>query len=276
MLISLALLLLCLPSEAQWYRLRRSAEEKNPAAAADAAGRDRPHKPQVPEGTPMFYEVFDGDTVYMDVIDPVWVFPRGRKMKGNDWRKDYKLVYNFNKVYPYALAGRRMMAQVDSTIAADVTRSSERNSYTHDVMMELFHIFEKDIRSMTVSQGMLLMRLVDRECGMPPYEIIRTYRSGFTASFWQMVAKLFGADLKKRYEPTGMDKKTEQLVRIWDSGAWEGFYYSIYFEYPKKTVIARDYLQSTVSSRKSARETREAEEKEAGIMRRALETALED
>ena len=276
MLISLALLLLCLPSEAQWYRLRRSAEEKNPAAAADAAGRDRPHKPQVPKGTPMFYEVFDGDTVYMDVIDPVWVFPRGRKMKGNDWRKDYKLVYNFNKVYPYALAGRRMMAQVDSTIAADVTRSSERNSYTHDVMMELFHIFEKDIRSMTVSQGMLLMRLVDRECGMPPYEIIRTYRSGFTASFWQMVAKLFGADLKKRYEPTGMDKKTEQLVRIWDSGAWEGFYYSIYFEYPKKTVIARDYLQSTVSSRKSARETREAEEKEAGIMRRALETALED
>jgi hypothetical protein len=169
-----------------------------------------------------------------------------------------------------------MMAQVDSTIAADVSKASQKNAYTHDVMMELFRLFEKDIRNMTVSQGMLLMRLVDRECGMPPYEIVRKYRSGFTADFWQLVAKLFGADLKKRYEPTGMDKKTEQLVRIWDSGAWDGFYYSIYFEYPRKTVIPREYLTSTVKSRQSRREKEEGEEKEASIMRRALESALED
>ena len=266
-------LTLCFPAGAQWYRLRKS---KSSTETAGTEGPERPHKPRRPSGTPMFYEVFDGDTVYMDVIDPVWVFPRGRRMKGNDWRKDYKLVFNFNKVYPYALAGRRMMAQVDSTIAADVTKDSQRNAYTHDVMMELFSIFEKDIRSMTVTQGMLLMRLVDRECGMPTYEIIRTYRSGFTAGFWQMVAKLFGADLKKRYEPTGMDRKTEQLVKIWDSGAWEGFYYSVFYEYPKKTVIRQEYLNSTVGSRKSAREAREAEEGEASFMRRALETALED
>ena len=86
----------------------------------------------------------------------------------------------------------------------------------------------------------------------------------------------FGADLKKRYEPTGMDKKTEQLVRIWDSGAWEGFYYSIYFEYPKKTVIPREYLTSSVKSRQSRREAQEEEEKEASFMKRALESALED
>ena len=266
---------MCLPSEAQWYRLRRS-RAKSETASTEHVEKDRPPKPRKVTGTPMFYEVFDGDTVYMDVIDPVWVFPKGRKAKGYDWRKDYKLVYNFNKVYPYALAGRKMMIQVDSTISADVTKASQRNAYTHDVMMELFRLFEKDIRNMTVSQGMLLMRLVDRDCGMPPYEIVRTYRSGFTANFWQMVAKLFGADLKKRYEPTGMDKKTEQLVRIWDSGAWEGFYYSIYFEYPKKTVIPREYLTSSVKSRQSRREAQEEEEKEASFMKRALESALED
>ena len=275
-------MLLSLPCEAQWYKLRRSkskeaTEKSSSEDTADASsGVDRPHKPRVPKGTPMFYEVFDGDTVYMDVIDPVWVFPKGRKMKGNDWRKDYKLVYNFNKVYPYALAGRKMMRQVHSTLAADASKKSERNAYTHDVMMELFRIFEKDIRNMTVTQGMLLMRLVDRECGMPPYEIIKNYRSGFTAGFWQMVAKLFGADLKKRYEPTGMDKKTEQLVRIWDSGAWDGLYFSIYYEYPKKTVIPQEYLRSTVGSRKSAREQRQAEDDEASFMKRALESALED
>ena len=271
MLILLAVTL-CLPSEAQLFRSRKKASASKEASEE----KDRPVKPRKPVGTPMFYEVFDGDTVYMDAIDPVWVFPRGRRMKGNDWRKEYRLVYNFNKVYPYALAGRRMMAQVDSTISADVTKSSQRNAYTHDVMMELFRLFEKDIRNMTVSQGMLLMRLVDRECGMPPYEIVRTYRNGFTAGFWQMVAKLFGADLKKRYEPTGMDKKTEQLVKIWDSGAWDSFYFSIYYEYPKKTVIPREYLKSSVKSRQSSREAREAEEKEASVMKRALESALED
>lgn len=269
------MLLMCLPSEAQLFK-RNKAASSGTAAEEFASGKDRPSKPRKASGTPMFYEVFDGDTVFMDVIDPVWVFPKGRKAGKDDWRKHYKLIYNFNKVYPYALAGRKMMAQVDSTIAADVTKAAQRNAYTRDVMMELFRLFEKDIRNMTVSQGMLLMRLVDRECGMPPYEIVRNYRSGFTADFWQLVAKLFGADLKKRYEPTGMDRKTEQLVRIWDSGAWDGFYYSIYYEYPRKTVIPREYLTSSVKSRQSRREREEAEEKEASIMRRALESALED
>ena len=155
-------------------------------------------------------------------------------MKGNDWRREYRLVYNFNKVYPYALVGRKMMKQVDSTISADVSKRSQRNAYTRDVMLELFRLFEKDIRGMTISQGVLLMRLVDRECGMTPYEIIKTYRSGFTAGFWQMVARLFGTNLKTPYQPKGMDKKTEQLVQLWEAGAWESFYYSIFYEMPER------------------------------------------
>ena len=242
-----------------------------------AQEKDRPVKPRKVTGVPMYYEVMpDGDTVFVDALDPIWVFPKGRRMKGDDWRKEYKLVYNFNKVYPYALVGRKMMHQVDSTIAADVTKKSQRNAYTHDVMMELFAIFEKDIRNMTISQGMLLMRLVDRECGMSPYGIIKTYRSGFTAGFWQMVAKLFGTDLKKRYQPNGADKKTEKLVTIWESGAWDSFYFSIFYDWPKKTVIAREDLTSTVKSREDRRRMQEQEEKEKGIMKRALESALED
>ena len=262
-------LLMCLPSHAQFWKRRRKTEDKAPAAAPAPATRRV-------TGFPMFYEVVDGDTLFIDALDPVWCFPKGKGMGGDDWRKKYKAVYNFNKVYPYALVGRKMMAQVDSTIAADVTKKSQRNIYTHDVMMELFRIFEKDIRNMTVTQGMLLMRLVDRECGMPPYEIIRSYRSGFTAGFWQMVAKLFGADLKKRYEPTGMDKDTEKLVRIWESGGWEPFYFSVFYDYPKKTRISSDELKSTVKSRASRREQKEQEEKEAEFLKRTLKDAVEE
>ena len=126
------------------------------------------------ERYPMYYYVDEnGDTLFVDQIDPVWCFPKGTRLKKGDWRRQYKLVYNFNKVYPYALAGKKMMAQVDSVLAVDATKRGERNAYTRDVMFELFDIFASDIKHMTISQGVVLMRLVDRECGIPPFEIIK-------------------------------------------------------------------------------------------------------
>lgn len=197
----------------------------------------------------MYYQVTEeGDTVFIDSIEPVWVFPKGRGMKSGDWRRYYKLVYNFNKVYPFALVGRKMMAQVDSTIAADVTKKSQRSKYIHDVEKELFRLFEKDIRSMTVSQGLVLMRLVDRECGMNAYSIIKNYESGFAANFWQLVARLFSQDLKTKYNPrtNSEDAKIEELCEIWDSGRWDSFYYSIFMERPARTVIQYETLKSEV------------------------------
>lgn len=188
----------------------------------------------------------NGDTTFFDQIDPVWIFPRGRKRRKDDWRDYYRLVLNFDKVYPYALVGRKLMAQVDSTIAAGGLVKSERNRYIKDVERELFRLFEKDIRKMTINQGVLLVRLVDRECGLSGYDIIKTYENGFAAGFWQMVAKLFSQDLKSRYEPDGKDAKTEQLVKIWDSGMWKQFYFSVFFEYPPEREILTDRLSTTV------------------------------
>ena len=189
------------------------------------------------------------DTTFFDTIDPIWVFPRGRKMKSGDWRKEYRLIYNFNKIYPYALVGRKMIAQVDSTIAADVTKRSQRTQYIKQVEKELLGIFTKDIKQMTTSQGVLLMRLVDRECGVSAFDIIKEYESGFAANFWQVIARLFSQDLKARYEPTGRDAKIEELVQIWDSGQWDQFYYSVFWEAPRKTIITTDRLKSEVKKK---------------------------
>lgn len=199
------------------------------------------------KGTPMYYIVTpEGDTTFVDRIEPAWCLPRGRRMKNADWRKYYKTVYNFNKVYPYALVGRKMMAQVDSTLAADVSKRSERTRYIKDVEKELLRMFEKDIRHMTISQGLVLVRLVDRECGLSAFDIIKTYESGFAANFWQLVAKLFSQNLKTRYDPKGEDRQLEELVKIWDGGDWDSFYFSIFMERPQKTVIKRETLESEV------------------------------
>lgn len=203
---------------------------------------------RVVRGVPMYFELDEqGDTVFMETLDPVWIFPKGRRMKDGDWRKYYKLVYNFNKVYPYALVGRKLMAQVDSTIAADASKRSERTRYINDVEKELFRIFEKDIRNMTINQGLVLMRLVDRECGMSAFNIIKTYENGFAANFWQLVARIFSQNLKTRYDPSsGEDAKIEELCKIWDSGQWDAFYFSIFMERPPKVVIKQETLESEV------------------------------
>lgn len=195
----------------------------------------------------MYYMVEDGDTVYLDTIQPAWIFPKGSKVNNAEWRKYCKLVYNFNKVYPYALVGRKMMAQVDSTIAADVSKRSERTRYINDVEKELFRLFEKDIRNMSINQGLVLMRLVDRECGMSAFNIIKEYESGLAANFWQLVARIFSQNLKTRYDPSkGEDAKIEELCKIWDSGQWNPFYYSIFYEMPARVVIKQESLESEV------------------------------
>jgi hypothetical protein len=54
------------------------------------------------------------------------------------------------------------------------------------------------------------------------------------AGFWQGVARIFGQNLKSRYDPKGQDKVTEELVQKWQKGEFDALYYSIFYEYPAK------------------------------------------
>ena len=85
------------------------------------------------------------------------------------------------------------------------------------------------------------MKLIDREVGKSSYNIIKGYKSGMTAGFWQGVAKMFGSDLKKPYDPEGEDKNTEELVKIWENGDFPGFYWSLFWEYPQEMPIPEKY-----------------------------------
>ena len=93
------------------------------------------------------------------------------------------------------------------------------------------------------------MRLMDRECGMNGYDIIKTYESGFAANFWQLVARMFSQDLKSKYDPRGKDARTEQLIQIWESGYWDSFYYSIFMERPVKVHLEEIRLQTEVKKK---------------------------
>ena len=83
-----------------------------------------------------------------------------------------------------------------------------------------------------MSQGQLLMKLIDRETGKSPHDLIRDYKSGVAAGFWQGLASLFGVDMKKHYDPEGKDRDVEYLVACWEDGSFPDLYYSLFNEYP--------------------------------------------
>ena len=189
----------------------------------------------------LHYKVINGDTLFVERITPSRCYSRLPRQKGKEWRKYYRLVHNFAKTYPYALASKKIMISVDSTLIADGLKRGKRDKYITQVQKELFAVFEDPLRSMTVSQGALLMKLINREIGKTSFRIIKDYKNGIAAGFWQGIAKLFGSDLKKPYDPTGADKNTEELVKLWEAGEFDLLYFAIFMKDPPRADIPERY-----------------------------------
>lgn len=181
------------------------------------------------------------DTIYVDEIRAARILDRLPKQKGREWRKYYRTVHNFSKTYPYALVASKILAEVDSTILADNLKGVKRDQYIKRMEKELFEVFEAPVRSLTISQGALLMKLIDREVGKSSYKIIKDYINGMAAGFWQGIAKLFGSDLKKPYDPEGEDEPVEELVELWENDEFDKLYFSLFWEWPPKVEIPSKY-----------------------------------
>ena len=185
---------------------------------------------QKPEkGYQVGYKVEGRDTVYQIKLRDTYLFswPEEKK-RGREWREFYRLVYNFRKAYPYALIAKEKFAIADSVLKSRKFTSKAREKYIKDFEKNLFKDFEKPLRKMTITQGSLLLKLIDREIGQSSFEIIKDYRGGFNAVFWQGIARLFGSDLKKPYDKFGEDRITEELVIMYQNGTFEYLYYSIF------------------------------------------------
>ena len=188
------------------------------------------------------YIVEDGDTIYIDQIKAAKVWSMMPRQKGKDWRQYYRLVHNFSKAYPYALVAKKLVTEADSVIAAQNLKGAKREKYISSVQKELFEVFEGQMRKLTVTQGALIMKLVDREVGKSSYNIIKGYKNRMAAGFWQGIAKLFGSDLKKPYDPEGEDKEVEELVKLWEADEFYMLYWSLFWKEPPKVDIPKKYL----------------------------------
>lgn len=173
------------------------------------------------------YRLEGTDTIYYEILPEVTVITPRKFSSDREYRQYYKMVYNLRKVYPYSQLAKRKLIELNQQYL-DCKTDKERKAYAKKVEKELFTEFEAPLRKLSVSQGKILIKLIDRETGQSSYELIKELKGGFNAFFWQTTAKLFGNDLKKKYDKYGDDKILEELVLKCEDGTFQYLYYSMF------------------------------------------------
>lgn len=159
----------------------------------------------------------DGDTVYLAWLHEIWVYPP-LKFKNKRQEKFYwRTVRDVKKCLPYAKRINQDMAYADEELAKLPDKKS-RKKWWRKFEHQLYKKYEKDFRGMYASQGMMLMKLIDRETDRTSYELIKQYKGKATANFWQFVAKLFKNDLKEEYDANDKDRITERVINLVEAG----------------------------------------------------------
>ncbi len=159
----------------------------------------------------------DGVTLPEVEIKEVTVYPYSKFPTKRDFRKYERLVYNLKRVYPYALIVRNKLYSVNQDLM-DFHTEKERKDYMKTVEKDVFRQYEGDMRQMTMTQGRLLIKLIDRETQNTSYALIKDYRGKLSAAFWQGIARIFGTNLKEKYDPYGEDAIIESIILEIDAG----------------------------------------------------------
>ena len=151
------------------------------------------------------------------MLPDITVFPQPKEMSRRQYRQYTALELKVKKVYPIAKLAAIKIKEYNK-ILSDFKSEHERKEYIRKIEKELYAEYEKEIRTMTTSQGRILIKLIDRETGQSSFEIIKEFKGGFNAFFWQNVARLFGHNLKSEYDAANEDRMIEFIVWQIDQG----------------------------------------------------------
>ncbi len=153
-----------------------------------------------------------GDSIPLVHILPVYVFSRPV-----DLRRYRRLVDAVKKVYPIAQIAKKRMAEMEDELCRLPTKK-EQKAYIKQVYNEIKEEYTPVLKHMTHTQGRVLLKLIDRETEYTAYEVLKEFRGGFVAGFWQGVSRVFGQNLKSKYDREGEDRMIEQIVVYYEAG----------------------------------------------------------
>lgn len=157
------------------------------------------------------------DTIPHLQLPEVVVFSWLDFSRERDFRRHQRLIHNVKKVYPYArLAGIKLREYEKVLQAANSDR--ERRRIMKQAEREIKEQFEGELKELTFTQGRILIKLIDRETRETSYTLLRELRGDVTAFFYQGFARIWGYNLKTKYDPNGEDEMIELIIRMIESG----------------------------------------------------------
>ena len=151
-------------------------------------------------------------TIPMELVN---VFANDKKSK----KRYYRLERDVRKVYPYAKKTSELLVEYSSIIDSleqysGIIRYYKKRKIFSKIENELISEYGHSLKKLKRRQGRILIRLVDRETGRTSYDIIKDFRNGFSAGFWQLTARIFGHDLRSVYnENKGEDVFIEYIIK---------------------------------------------------------------
>lgn len=196
-----------------WSQQRARQTQRHQQRQPQRQEQPQPQQSKRARGyTRAWVEVEQGDSVQNIAVLPVYVFRRPA-----DLRKYQRMVIAVKKTYPIAKVARQRMAEMEEKLLTLPTRKAQK-AYTKQVEQQIKEEYTPVLKKMTRSQGKVLLKLIARETEYSSYEIVREFRGGFTAGFWQGVAKISGANLKTEYDREDEDRMLEQIVTLYEAG----------------------------------------------------------
>lgn len=162
-------------------------------------------------------EIVNGDTVPVIDLYDVYVYTEF-VFKNNRQREQWtRIKYNVKKVYPYAILAAAKLKEYDR-ILERMPDEKMKKAYLRVCEKDLKNEFEDELKDLSINQGRVLMKLIDRETGKTTYEIVKQMRGGFEACMWQAVARIFGNNMKDDYDANVEDIMIERAIKIVESG----------------------------------------------------------
>lgn len=161
--------------------------------------------------------VYDGDTIPYIQLPTVYIFKPLKFRNDKERAEYYRLVRNVKKVYPISREINRTIIETYEYLQT-LPNEKARQKHIKRVESGLKEQYTPQMKKLSFSQGKLLIKLVDRQSNQSSYELVKAFMGPFKAGFYQTFAALFGASLKKEYEPEGDDKLTERVVLLVESG----------------------------------------------------------
>ena len=156
--------------------------------------------------------VYQGDTIPSRELEVCWVtapMPPAMRARLREWTRLRNAVY---VTYPYARKAGIILNDMNLKMA-NMRMKDQRKAYIKTREKELKKEFTDPLTNLSVYQGKVLMKLINRQTGNNCFEIIKEYKGSLTARFYQTVAFFFNSSLKQPYNPGGEDNQIEQIVQ---------------------------------------------------------------